>query len=332
MADRTRIRYFDALKLFAMFSVLMVHSIGALSEYGNEKIFCLIGTYHMPLFMTISGFFGAHIVSQPFISVLSKKFRTLLLPAICLGIIPMLLLGCDPCSTLKSSFWFLRSAFVCAILFYIANKYKKFAIPVFIMAVTVWIWAIWWLYPCYIAGAFIYKYYDRFIKNRGKIVLISLLVYFFMLAIGDSRFYDHEGFIVLPARYSDVSLIQYIYIMAYIRCYRIITGLAASIFFISLFGWLAEYFPKTESGDIICRYGQYTLGIYILQTFVLELYIATHFNFSEMNYYIFHFILAPYVSIAVLFICIGIIHVIHYSKFMSFILLGEQPPFTKKTK
>ena len=84
-----RIQWMDALKLFGIFLVIMGHCIQYLlsSVYYDEPIFRLIYSFHMPLFMTVSGFFSAHICGDTFKRFLAKKSRQLLLPALSFDVI-----------------------------------------------------------------------------------------------------------------------------------------------------------------------------------------------------------------------------------------------------
>lgn len=81
---------FDALKFFAIFLVLWGHAIQHLvsTEYYDEPIYRIIYSFHMPLFMTIVGYFSTNSNGNSIRSTLMKKFRQLLLPACIFGIMP----------------------------------------------------------------------------------------------------------------------------------------------------------------------------------------------------------------------------------------------------
>lgn len=86
---QARIKYMDALKFFAIFMVLWGHCTQHLlsSVYYTEPIYQVIYSFHMPLFMAISGFFGTKIGNVTFVQSFIKKFRQLLLPALFFGIL-----------------------------------------------------------------------------------------------------------------------------------------------------------------------------------------------------------------------------------------------------
>lgn len=80
---------FDALKFFAIYMVLWGHAIQWLSStpYYEQPIYRIIYSFHMPLFMTIVGYFSIGSNTLPPHQFFIKKARQLLLPAITFGVI-----------------------------------------------------------------------------------------------------------------------------------------------------------------------------------------------------------------------------------------------------
>ena len=77
-----RILYFDSLKFFAIWLVVFGHYLmeidcGSVGFYTNQVIY----TFHMPLFIMISGFF-AQKGEPSFSNLIIKKTTTLLLPVV----------------------------------------------------------------------------------------------------------------------------------------------------------------------------------------------------------------------------------------------------------
>ena len=79
-----RLPYFDVLKLFAIFLVLWGHCIQYFlsSQYSDEPVYRYIYSFHMPLFMMISGYFSASSMRLHFTELITKKSRQLLLPCV----------------------------------------------------------------------------------------------------------------------------------------------------------------------------------------------------------------------------------------------------------
>ena len=96
MEIRNRIQWMDALKLFAIFLVLWGHAVQHLlsSEPATEPVYRFIYAFHMPLFMIISGFFGARLSEQSFVHGVIKRTRQLLLPSVFYGVILCILTHC----------------------------------------------------------------------------------------------------------------------------------------------------------------------------------------------------------------------------------------------
>ncbi len=85
-----RILVFDIIKLFAIFLVVWGHCIMHLQGYKYDSwanpLYRWIYSFHMPLFMMISGFFSAR-ADGSFIKFTAKKFRQLILPSLVFGVI-----------------------------------------------------------------------------------------------------------------------------------------------------------------------------------------------------------------------------------------------------
>ena len=62
---KTRIKAFDFLKFFAIFLVIWGHVIQYFlsSDYSDELVYRIIYSFHMPLFMMVSGYFSVSSMS-----------------------------------------------------------------------------------------------------------------------------------------------------------------------------------------------------------------------------------------------------------------------------
>lgn len=126
--SNTRIVWIDLLKLFAIFQVCMGHCIQGMleGEPRYEFMYRFIYSFHMPLFMAIVGFFAESGISD-FIEYQKKKFRQLILPSLSFTIIG-LTVGFGTQNILSSffnSFWFLKSAFVCCLLYSVCYLFSR---------------------------------------------------------------------------------------------------------------------------------------------------------------------------------------------------------------
>lgn len=82
-----RMPFFDFLKMLAMFFVLWGHAIQHLQtgEVWGESMHKFIYSFHLPLFMTIAGFFSLSSLKISWIGFLRKKGAQLLLPCLIWG-------------------------------------------------------------------------------------------------------------------------------------------------------------------------------------------------------------------------------------------------------
>lgn len=94
----------------------------------------------------------------------------------------------------------------------------------------------------------------------------------------------------------------------FILIYRTILGLAGSLMFFGLFEAMAtKGFHHTFIGRILNKVGQETLWIYVLQTAILEVYLARYLNFDNIHPLAFYLLAVPLVSAAILAVSMLII-------------------------
>ena len=324
---------FDALKLFAIFLVLWGHSIQYFvsSEYYDEPVYRIIYSFHMPLFMVIVGYFSNSILTLPIKSMIVKKGRQLILPAISFGI-PFFLLGIlragggfkEGLLNWIYCFWFVKSAFFCCLLFFIAYRcfpQKWIGITISLcLSQLVTIYQLNFMYPCFLFGLLINHNFALIKRNSLIITLSSGLIFLSLLLFWDARFWkipQVQPF--LPVFQGSGLGFDYVYKFSY----KICIGLAGSLFFIALFEYLSTVLKGSRFTNAISRFGSETLGIYLLQTFVIELLLHKYLNFDSFGFFSFNFIIAPAVSLIVLLLCLYIIYLIKKSPLFSFMLLGK---------
>lgn len=328
-----RMKAMDALKLFAIFMVLWGHAIQHMVSTSRfeSPVWIFIYSFHMPLFMMVSGFFGASLTKYSFRDCLVKKSRQLLLPALSFGIICCVLDIVhgggvrEMAYTLYASFWFLKSAFLCAIFYYIGFKHPRFRLlglcVTLLISQGIPCWQFNLMYPCFLVGVLVSAYQKQFIAKSNSIALVTGIVFVGLLVFWiDGRFLNTTGSGLSLSSLSLATALDYMLR----HVYKVVIGCVGSVFFMSLFLSVGKRIPESRVGDVLCRWGTYTLGIYVLQTFVLEMFVRAYFNCDGMNFYLFHFVVTPLVSVVVLLVCILIINMIHRSRVASLWLLGEK--------
>ena len=339
MVAQARLQAFDLLKLFAIFLVIWGHTIQYFlaSYHRDELVWRLIYSFHMPLFMMISGYFSVSSMRMPFKSFVLKKFSQLILPCITWSLIiwgGQFIFDSSNDFTLSSlvyklffSFWFLRSCFLCYLIAWLGHhsclniKYWGPLTLIVSQFMTVsseygFDFNIPSLYICFFIGI-ILKYYERIrdLVVRYRFLISSFFVLllcfwgkqFFGITIGDALHNMTGG------DFTALGLLSYKYII----------GIVGSLAFIGVF--LCRFSNNIGNGIIIqlSKWGQMTMGIYIIQTILLQGILANYIQFASVNSLLFSLLIAPGISVIFLFLCVYIVRLIMNFKTISFVLLGK---------
>lgn len=175
------------------------------------------------------------------------------------------------------------------------------------------------MYPAFIIGLFIKKHWDTLVKKYKIILTITGIIFIVMLFFLNSDMLEQKKFV---KDFVDGDIYSGFYLI-YLRMYRIFIGCFGSIFFIFLFYRLLKNNPKNIIAKCICDWGKYTLGIYIAQTYILEIYLANHFNCDNMSFVTFNFIVAPLISIVVYLVSVFIVKLISKWEVTNWLFLGQ---------
>lgn len=290
----------------------------------------------MPLFMALSGFFAANLYKKPFLQVVKDKTRQLLLPIFSLACIFFIIrylcklvgvsenlffLNIHP----ESGFWFLKSAFICSVIYYTVSKTNKYYIPILILTLLLSQFFHNWfqldiMYPCFVFGALINKKLVWLTNHSFKLMLSLGVIFITMLCFYDATFWQVQSFYDASTHQIDTYALLN---QGYIKIYKLIIGISGTLFFISLFEYLSHRIPTTKFGNRIIKYGSYTLGIYLIHEIFIDIYYYFHFKIDGLNFYLFNFVITPILSIIVCLLCIGTIEVIKKNKWANFLLLGS---------
>ena len=336
-----RLQQFDILKLFAIYLVILGHCFQHLlsSDYVDEPGYIMIYSFHMPLFMMISGYFAASGLKRDLMSGIVTKARQLLLPcftaALLFATVTTLINQGSFLDKLdfqlEFGFWFLKTAFFCFLLARISYCFGKYRIIAFAATLALTqiphIYRIGYfttnidiMYPCFVTGIVIREYWDIIEKNYKAIAIATGCIFLVMLLFWSKEFWQPTGTMLNKLRSGEFTEAFY---LAYLRYYRLMIGIIGSTFFISMFHWCINE-VRNKLIDTISICGQYTLGIYILQTFILESLMVRYINFDNVNSFIFGFIIAPLLSLLLLVICIFLSKILDSHKITAFLFLGKR--------
>lgn len=338
--QKARLRSFDILKLFAIFLVIWGHCIQYLlsNDSLDNSVFRCISSFHMPLFMIVCGYFASSSMRLTLKGLLYKKSKQLILPCVSWTILiwiawevfvlwfiegeSNLSLG-GFMQSIFYKFWFLKSAFLCYLLAYLGHRFGKYKLLGLLLTLLVsqvaGCFNVSNMYPCFLVGMVLNKNVSL-LKDKSKVLfLISFIFFLVMLCFWDKSFWQIPD--IRTALYDKDLNSTFLYF--YRRFYRIIIGFAGSLTFISLFYFLFEKKGTSKIMDMCYECGQYTLGIYMLQSIIIETIMTRYVVLDNLGFVVFNFIVAPILSILVLVICVKLIKYIQKNKVLTLLLIGK---------
>lgn len=284
--DKKRIDYIDITKGIAIFLVVWGHVIqvgGAERDFFQDKLFTFIYSFHMPLFMILSGYVFAKTIQRKVLREnIRNKLTRLVIPAVCWGIlyyavkiiIENYLLDGHYSFSISGmvqeieNVWFLWSVFCCTMIVLFAEqiKNKVFAFLFYFSAVVILYYIPngelhLFLFPYFLIG-YIWGKKEKISFMFGCVCILLfpiLLSYYskehYIYVSGITRWCDELG----VGRQISIDI------------FRWGIGLAGSFFIITLVRWITK---EVSSDNKICKafkeLGKYTLEIYVMQRILVE--------------------------------------------------------------
>lgn len=341
----------DAIKAFAIFCVIFGHCIqygsGCAfiegSKYYENFIFRVIYSFHMPLFMLISGYlFGLSVKKRKWYECIFFKAKTLIIPIFIWGIFYVFITfvlsdyastevsGIRYCIQLYLKYvltglWFLWAVFYCSAVVAITRHFFKdnpivyflgFILSFFLPDLPGFgIYLYKSMYPFFVIGYFClsnHRSIIHYLSHKWTFFWVLVLVYILLFI-----FYDRDSFIYTTGhtilRNGSISINQFI-----IDVYRICIGLTGSGIFIILFYIAYPYFSSRVK-ELLSFLGRNTLGLYIIQGFLV---IALAKVTEEVSG--FNALIALVECMIVLMTSILVIETIKKSKLLRRLMLGAK--------
>lgn len=314
--DRQRNKYLDIVKAVAIICVVFGHCI----QYGSGQnylanglffdnvVFKVIYSFHMPVFMLVSGYlFAFSRDKQNWTDAIVHKIKTLFMPIILWSLIPfsvslfaswyhgnegltVLLLCKKFISTVLENLWFLWAIFWCSLVVILVNRFLKNSKIVYLfgLGLTFFIPDLFgsqlyrFMYPFFILGYFcniegVIRKYKR-IYSTNTFFYISGVAFILLLTQ-----YGYESYIYTSGYYlfKGQPLHQ-----LYIDIYRFVIGLIGSIFVMLVIAKLEKSIPPKLVAALLCV-GKNSLGIYIISGFFFS-YVLNRitYSLSTVNYFI----------------------------------------------
>jgi fucose 4-O-acetylase-like acetyltransferase len=323
--------------------------------FETDPFHTLTAACTMPLFFMISGFFFTSSFNLSFKEVLRKKVTILIIPHIAWFIIlafvdlglpflgwsrttprPFSILGQLEAFLMpesRSDFWFFRELFVTEMIVFTFCKILKkrhiaFIGSMFFVLLFNCFGVVTrmqrFMLPIFWTGILLKTYHPFFTKHLNKL-LISFSVLFAVCLY----FYDHP-YVIYASDFPPIINFQQSFAEGGIvfdnitsigiSGIRFLTGVAGSLFFFALF---QRFWRKNKVTAFLSRCGQITIGIYGIQAILVQRVIGNLLDFSNINIWLYWFIITPIAALLGLLVCVLITRLIQKNKTLTFILFGS---------
>lgn len=338
----------DYLRGIAALTVIIGHCIQSGSGkayssdglYFDNHLFMFIYSFHMPLFMLISGYLYHHTVQKDPRYIIKSRVDRLVVPALIWGMINSIYnmaiqgymdvsgMGYVVTYILKQgifSVWYLWAVFFCSMLVLVGNRVFKdsviFYVIVFIMTFITpdrFNFHLYkYMYPYFVVAYFIGKRdvldeKSRSLRKYRYVITVMTILIFVILF----RWFDRESYIYTSFYKvwgSDLGVIH----QFGEDLYRMIIGFCGSLM-ILLLSWIAYEKIPVPIKRLLITSGKESLGLYVVGGFLVSKFLP--WITSDVT---FHLYILSIETICVLVLSIGCIRVIRRFGALRIFLLGE---------
>ena len=325
-----RIAYLDTVKLLTIFLVILGH-VTQMMVHGwvvGEHLWKPIYSFHMPLFMLVSGYFVSdRMLNCTLGKMIIVKAKQLLLPVFTCTIVCCIYLflvreSVNYRDEIIGNSWFLKVLFVFYVLFWLLKRTKQNDWILFVLSClflffvpkgsTLQINLLW---PYFFVGYLLKKYQvlDKMI-GKWQTVVIFLLLYSFTYAL--------QWNLKIP----NIITINHdnLYNLWYLILFRYFVAFCGAMSVILLVAWVYERWPKASVLNRISSYGKYTLGIYVLQTLLIINIFPDTFAWYVESKWLLDIFVSPMLSFGFLMFCIWLIILFSKRRMLDLLFFGGQ--------
>ena len=325
----------DIIKTIAIILVVFGHAI----QYGcgqnfisnslqfNNMLFKVIYSFHMPLFMIISGYlFNKSVQKYDFDVLILKKFKELFIPIVSFSVIEifikLIIVGpqsiVDILSIIIKPLWFLWAVFIISLIMTFINKKlnDSFIIICLLFIITFFLPSfldlhlIGFMYPYFVIGYFVNKYSKKMNIRFNTVIYLLLLLVCLTIYVILFKYYNYNSFI-----YTTGMSILHNFNQFFIDIYRFIIGLIGSS--IIIFG--VKLLNIKSTNNLVVTISTNTLGIYAISNLIFKVIIIVTKSLSGLNY-----IVLLLETLFTMIACLIIIKIISKSSIASKLFLGKQ--------
>ena len=314
---KPRYEFADFLKGALIFFVACGHLIQYVGHpadngYYLDPLFKAIYTFHMPLFMAVSGYVSLSAITRVNLQTcVFRRFRQVIIPAICWPVIYLLakfLISVVAANSVaagwhdfkffltgyRPGFWFLWAVFGATLVVAILRKFELDRPGIFALAAIAFLFApegayiylFKYTFPFFCMGYVLAKKDPATLPARlpawGLILLVAASLGCFLRWTTDTYVYTTRMW-PAPANLPNITL-------------RLVAGVVVSVLFIYL---LLAIYRRTKS-KLLSDWGRRSLDIYILHFFLVEI-LATLIH-PVPNSYWFSWLAAPLLAAVICFL------------------------------
>ena len=328
----TRNNYLDFIKGIAIILVIIGHVVQYSLGVGffENPLFIFIYSFHMPLFMGISGYLFYYSEKRSIGYIVKKRFEQLIVPLlIWTFIVYILILLKKPEANLTESlllyfrllpreYWFLFILFISSLLLAFTNVYLKswyYHLIIILLMLLIPDFSsmqlLKFMYPIFLLG-FMYNRHSSFINRYINYVIMASVFLF----IAGLYYWKTDYFIYTTGSqilYKDGVHIEQIKNNGF----RYIVGIAGSVVIL----YLAKIiFDKVKLNySTIEKLGRETLGLYLVHLFLLELFFHKPLIIIDHYFYLQVFVNA----VLLLLVSYLLVRLLDKSVFAKRFLLGK---------
>ena len=309
----------------------------------SDPVSATIISFHMPLFMMVSGYFARSVFTTCLWDMVVKKARQLLLPSISIyfliGIALIFLRHQEFGPAFQKlwgycwvSYWFLKALFIyyiltCAIvLLWHKSSLLSISIVLFGGAIipVAWLDNVHFIsmLPYFLIGLILYRFETMFFSHKKEIFIGSSIIYLILT-------YNH------PTQEYDMYTHLFAWDLEILKLYvlRTTIGISASFALIIVIRELCFCLGDNAFIKFLAYIGTFTLGIYVIhmeinkfchQYMLSYLSALNPYNGTPHEMLFFDYVICLPASILIMALCILAMKIIRLNKYTKLILLGEK--------
>lgn len=343
--ENKRLLWVDLIKCFLIVLVIWGHLIQYYGVGIQSIAWKAIYSFHMPLFMLLSGMFFS--VKQSFWQCINSRLSQCLFPGVTASIVLFLVdqNGLTIGEAVKGMFtnlWFLKCLLLCTLFYYPikkGGKWKYIGVAIlcaFYLFVRFNIGAgniysidvvdkifnmfggafsFFYLLPFFATGDYLHSHNTLIYIKRKKVLIAILLILFFCLL----HFFSSEMTVYFSASVFPLSSIHHFQRFICTSIYRYLIGFVGCLLFLLI----APSLVLCEENSLIklmSNVGKQTLPIYVLQSFVVEWNIF-HIPYESLCG---NRLIIPILAVGVSVLLYGVALLIRKQKIVSLLLIGSR--------